>query len=172
MGLSSVLQEVCKVIMISVSVGLVRCVWAHACSALLTSKQLCACLTKLFHGQAWKNLVTIKCWMWLRGKIAKSTEHGLGIQSQVSTVLFHRLGSQNAYFFQHDMAWVLVKSSFMFFSAALSTVLPTHLCFSALSFSTFTWLSLISLMTIVYQLFNKLLAWQCSELLICKSWFV
>lgn len=87
----------------------------------------------------WKSFVTIKCCMWLRGKIVKSTEHSLGIQFQVSTFLYHSLGGQNGCFFQHDLAWVLLKSSFFFFCAALSTVLPTHQDFSALSFGIF-WL--------------------------------
>lgn len=57
----------------------------------------------------------------LSDKTAKSTEHGLGIQSQVSTFLCHSLGSQNAYFFQHDVAWVLLKSSFFVFLCS-----PSH----------------------------------------------
>ena len=71
--------------------------------------------SRLFHGQAWRRSVPIKCgWMWLRGRIAKGTERELQIQSQVSAFSCHSPGCQIAYFVQHDLEWVLLKSSFLF----------------------------------------------------------
>lgn len=100
--------------MVSVSVVLVWCIWADACSALLTSKQFCAYLKKLFHDQAWENLVTIKCWMWLRGKIAKSAEHGLGSQSQVSTLL-SQPGKPKCIFFPAWSGMIFTEIIFLVF---------------------------------------------------------
>lgn len=147
-------QSASKTVLVSVSLLLARCIWAYACGAPLTSKQLCACLNRLFHGQAWRHLVPIKCgWMRLRGRIAKGTNCGLRIQSQVSTFLCHNPGCPIAYFVQHDPECVLLKSSFLFpcsfsyctsYSSVLLVTFPQHLHLPLFHFPDGCWVSTLT----------------------------
>lgn len=108
--------------------------------------------------QVWLNVAQRRSskrhWVWFMDPV--SGECVLGSQPRIPKSIF-------------CPAWSKV-SHFPFFHAAFPMVLPTHLCFCAPSSSTFTYLCSTSLMSLVYQLFEKLLACQCSGLLIRKSW--